>query len=243
MKNSPPNIDASEIDRFNTQADQWWDRNGDCKALHDINPLRIHYIRESTCLIDKQVLDVGCGGGILSEALAGLGASVTGIDMGEGPIAAARAHAASSGLSITYLQTTPEDLAAKRPGAYDIVICMELLEHVPDPGSVVTACQTLARPGSDIFFSTINRNPKSFLFAIIGAEMILRLLPVGSHTYSRLIRPEELKTLAAQAGLTTIDQTGLHYNPFTRRYRLGRNLDVNYMMHCKKKQGFQNDQT
>jgi len=233
MKRSP-NIDAAEISRFNTQADRWWDRNGDCKALHDINPLRIDYIQQRSPLFEKQVLDVGCGGGILSEALARLGARVTGIDMGEGPIAAARAHAAISGLCIEYIQMAPEEIADIRLAGFDVVICMELLEHVPDPRSVIHACQTLAKPGGDIFFSTINRNPKSFLFAIIGAEMILRLLPMGSHTYHRLIKPEELTAWARQSSLNPVNQTGLHYNPFTRRYNLGGNLDVNYMMHCRK---------
>ncbi|HSO67210.1 MAG TPA: bifunctional 2-polyprenyl-6-hydroxyphenol methylase/3-demethylubiquinol 3-O-methyltransferase UbiG [Desulfatirhabdiaceae bacterium] len=233
MKRSP-NIDAAEIFRFNTQADRWWDRNGDCKALHDINPLRVDYIQQRSPLFEKQVLDVGCGGGILSEALARLGARVTGIDMGEGPIAVARAHAEISGLCIEYIQMAPEEMADIRLAGFDVVICMELLEHVPDPWSVIHACQILAKPGGDIFFSTINRNPKSFFFAIIGAEMILRLLPMGSHAYSRLIKPKELIVWARQSGLNSINQTGLHYNPFTRRYILGGNLDVNYMMHCRK---------
>jgi 2-polyprenyl-6-hydroxyphenyl methylase/3-demethylubiquinone-9 3-methyltransferase len=228
------NIDATEIRRFNRQAGSWWDPGGDCKALHDINPLRIHYINSRCSLWDKKILDAGCGGGILSEAMAVQGGRVTGIDMGEGPIEAARAHRKLSGLSIEYLQTTPEELARSHVGRFDIVTCMELLEHVPDPQSVVGACGRLSKPGGDVFFSTINRNPKAFLFAIMGAEWILRLLPRGSHAYQRLIRPEELETWAQKADLAPMHRIGLQYNPFSRKYRLGGGLDVNYMVHCKK---------
>ncbi len=229
------NIDSTEIRRFNRQAGGWWDHNGDCKALHDINPLRIDYIDRRSPVRGKTILDAGCGGGILSEALAARGGRVTGIDMGEGPIEAARTHAKLSGLNISYRQTTPEELARSHAGQYDIVTCMELLEHVPNPRSVVMACARLAKPGGDIFFSTINRNPKAFLFAIIGAEWILRLLPTGSHVYHRLIRPVELEAWTREAGLVPMDRTGLQYNPFSHKYRLGGDLDVNYMIHFQKK--------
>jgi 2-polyprenyl-6-hydroxyphenyl methylase/3-demethylubiquinone-9 3-methyltransferase len=229
------NVDRSEIARFEAQADEWWNPKGACRSLHDINPLRSGYIAGRTMLAGKDVLDVGCGGGILTEALAGLGARVTGIDMGETHLAVASNHAAASGLSIHYAKISAEQLATRAPASFDVVVCMELLEHVPDPAAIVRACSVLAKPGADIFFSTLNRNLKSFVFAILGAEYILRLLPVKSHNWKRFIRPEELAAWADAAGLDTLNATGLHYNPFRRTYTLGGDLLVNYMMHCRRR--------
>lgn len=229
------NVDRSEIARFEAQAAEWWNPTGACRSLHDINPLRSGYIAGRTTLAGKDVLDVGCGGGILTETLAALGARVTGIDMGETHLAVAGTHAAASGLSIHYARISAENLARSAPASFDVVVCMELLEHVPDPEAIVRACSALARPGADIFFSTLNRNLKSFVFAILGAEYILRLLPVNSHNWKRFIRPEELAAWADDAGLDTLNATGLHYNPFRRSYSLGGDLLVNYMMHCRRR--------
>jgi 2-polyprenyl-6-hydroxyphenyl methylase/3-demethylubiquinone-9 3-methyltransferase len=231
---SAPNIDATEIARFEAMAPIWWDRQGDLKALHDINALRLSYINRLAPLAGKTVLDVGCGGGILSEAMASRGARVTGIDMGEEALGVARLHCRESGLQVDYRQTTAERFARAHPDCFDVVTCLELLEHVPDPASVVAACKTLARPGGDVFFATLNRNLKSFLFAIIGAEYILGLVRRGTHSYRRFIKPAELKDWAASAGLSFMDLTGLHYNPILRRYTLGGNTHVNYLTHFKR---------
>ena len=227
------NIDAAEIAKFESMAPIWWDKKGAFKALHDINVLRVDYINRRAALSGKHVLDAGCGGGILSEAMAALGAEVTGIDMGEAPLAVAKLHLEESGLSVDYQRATAEEFSQAHPGSFDVVTCLELLEHVPDPTSVVTACKKLVKPGGDVFFATLNRNPKSFLFAIIGAEYILGLVRRGTHSYRKFIKPAELEKWAADAGLTLQDLTGLHYNPFLRRYSLGGNTHVNYLMHFR----------
>ncbi len=228
------NVDAAEMAKFNGLASRWWDKEGDFRPLHQINPLRLDWIRERVDLGGKEVVDVGCGGGILTEAMAGAGATVTGIDMADAPLAVARLHKAESGAEVDYRQMRAEDLAAEKPGTYDVVTCLEMLEHVPDPSQVIEACKTLVRPGGHVFFSTINRNPKSFLFAIVGAEYVLRLLPKGTHEYEKFIRPSELEQWARQSGLQLTDTTGLHYNPLTRVYSLGANVDVNYIQYYRR---------
>lgn len=228
------NIDSSEIAKFDALAARWWDPEGDFRPLHEINPLRLDYIQQRANLAGRKVLDVGCGGGILAEAMAHKGASVTGIDMAEKPLAVARLHQIESGASVEYLQSTAEALAEERPASFDIVTCLEMLEHVPSPRNAVAACHELVKPGGDVFFSTINRNPKSFLFAIVGAEYLLKLLPAGTHEYEKFIRPSELEEWARAAGLRLCASVGLHYNPLLREYSLGSNIDVNYMMHFRR---------
>lgn len=225
------NVDAAEIAKFDALASRWWDPDGDFQALHQINPLRLDFIRQRAQLSAAHVLDIGCGGGILSESMAQLGAVVTGIDMAEGPLAVARLHQAESGTDVTYFQSTAEALADQRPQEFDVVTCLEMLEHVPSPRAIINACVRLVKPGGDVFFSTINRNPKSFLFAIIGAEYLLRLLPAGTHHYDKFIRPSELEEWARHEGLELRYSTGMHYNPISKEYSLGRNVDVNYLMH------------
>ena len=229
------NVDEDEIARFEAMAPVWWDRQGDFKALHDINVLRLNYINHRAPLAGKVVLDAGCGGGILSEAMASLGAVVTGIDMGEAALGVARLHSRKSGLKIDYLQATAEEFAGTHPDQFDVVTCLELLEHVPDPASVVAACKTLTRPGGDVFFATLNRNLKSYLFAIVGAEYILGLVRKGTHRYRKFIKPAELRGWAADSGLSFEDLTGLHYNPILKKYSIGGNTHVNYMMYFRKK--------
>jgi len=224
------NVDDSEVTKFNALASRWWDPDGDFRPLHEINPLRLDWIRQHVDLAGKTVVDVGCGGGILTEAMANVGADVTGIDMADAPLTVAKLHQAESGAEVSYQQTTAENLAAERGGEFDVVTCLEMLEHVPDPSAVVRACTELVRPGGHVFFSTINRNPKSFLFAIVGAEYVLGLLPKGTHEYAKLIRPSELDAWAREAGLDFTTSTGLHYNPVSRNYWLADGLDVNYMM-------------
>jgi 2-polyprenyl-6-hydroxyphenyl methylase / 3-demethylubiquinone-9 3-methyltransferase len=228
------NVDPGEIAKFDSLASRWWDPTGDFRPLHEINPLRLDYIRQRTELRDKRALDIGCGGGILTESMAAAGARVTGIDMAEGPLAVARLHQAETGSSIEYLQVPAEDHAAERAAEYDVVTCLEMLEHVPRPSGIVSACAALVRPGGDVFFSTINRNPKAFMFAIVGAEYLLRLLPAGTHEYGKLIRPSELEAWGRRAGLELKDSIGMHYNPILRRYSLGPNIDVNYLMHFQR---------
>jgi len=228
------NIDTAEIAKFEAMAPIWWDKKGAFKALHDINVLRLGYIDKQAPLFGKRVLDVGCGGGILSESMAKLGAEVTGIDMGEAPLAVAKLHREESGLSVDYQQATAEEFAKTHPDGFDVATCLELLEHVPDPSSVVLACKKMVKPGGHVFFATLNRNPKSFLFAIIAAEYILGLVRKGTHTYRKFIKPSELEQWATTAGLTVQDLTGLHYNPFLRKYSLGGNTHVNYLMNFRK---------
>lgn len=228
------NVDPAEIAKFEELAHRWWDRESEFKPLHDINPLRVNYIDERAPLAGKTVLDVGCGGGILCEAMAQRGAVVTGIDMGEAPLSVARLHQLESNLDIDYQQTTAEALAAAMPASFDRVTCLEMLEHVPEPASVVKACAELCKPGGELFFSTINRNPKSFLFAVVGAEYVLRLLPRGTHDYAKFIRPSELASYLREAGLVLNDVTGMTYNPVTRHYKLSPDTNVNYLLHASK---------
>jgi 2-polyprenyl-6-hydroxyphenyl methylase/3-demethylubiquinone-9 3-methyltransferase len=224
------NVDSAEIAKFEALASRWWDPNSEFKPLHDINPLRLNWIDGKTGLAGKRIIDIGCGGGILAESMARRGAQVTGIDMGEAPLAVAKLHGLETGVSVEYLQSTAEEMAAKRAGMYDAVTCMEMLEHVPDPGSVIAACAQLVKPGGNVFFSTINRNPKAWLFAIVGAEHILRLLPKGTHEYGKFIRPSELAGWSRDAGLDVKELTGMHFNPLTGNYWLGQGVDVNYLM-------------
>jgi len=231
MSAATPNVDHAEIAKFEALASRWWDPHSEFKPLHDINPLRLNWINDRVGLSGKQVLDVGCGGGILAESMATLGATVTGIDMGEAPLAVAKLHLKESGVSVAYRRVTAEELASEMPGAFDVVTCMEMLEHVPDPAATIAACAQLVKPGGHVFLSTINRNPKSFLFAIVGAEYVLRLLPRGTHEYMKFIRPSELDRWTRAAGLSTREYTGMHYNPVTRQYSLGPGVDVNYIAH------------
>lgn len=227
------NVDHAEIAKFEALASRWWDPESEFKPLHEINPLRLNFIDEQANLAGKTAIDVGCGGGILSEAMAHRGARVTGIDMGEAPLAVARLHQQESEVTVDYHQISAEEMAAQHPGEFDVVTCLEMLEHVPDPAAVVRACATLVKPGGHLFFSTINRNPKAYMFAILGAEYVLQLLPRGTHTYNKFIRPAELSAWCRDAGLRVRRQTGLTYNPVTKRYRLVANdVSVNYMMHC-----------
>ena len=229
------NVDPQEIAKFEALASRWWDRDGEFRPLHEINPLRANYIDEHSPVAGKRLVDVGCGGGILAEAMAQRGATVTGIDMGEAPLAVARLHQQESGLAVEYRQSTAEELAAREAGSFDIVCCLEMLEHVPDPGSVISACAALAKAGGSLYFSTINRNPKAFVFAIVGAEHILRLLPAGTHDYAKFIKPSELAGWIRDAGLVIEGMTGLTYNPLTKYYRLNaRDVSVNYMVRAVK---------
>lgn len=229
------NVDPNEISKFEQLASRWWDRNSEFKPLHDINPLRANWIDNLAPLAEKTVLDVGCGGGILCEALAQRGATVTGIDMGDAPLAVANLHKLESGVSVDYQKSTAEDFAVKHQQAFDTVTCLEMLEHVPDPSSVVKACSEMVKPGGSVFFSTINRNPKSFLFAIVGAEYVLNLLPKGTHEYAKFIRPSEMASWIREAGLELDQMTGLVFNPITKKYSLNeRDVSVNYMLCARK---------
>ncbi|TCO83505.1 3-demethylubiquinone-9 3-methyltransferase [Plasticicumulans lactativorans] len=232
MSTAHANVDDREIAKFEQLASRWWDPDSEFKPLHDINPLRLDFIDRRAGLAGKRVLDVGCGGGILAEGMAARGAAVTGIDMGAAPLAVARLHLHESGLAVDYRRITAEAFAAEQPGHYDVVTCMEMLEHVPDPASVVQACARLVRPGGHVFFSTINRTPKAYLFAIVGAEYLLRLLPTGTHDYARFIRPSELADWTEAAGLKLRELTGMHYNPLSRRYWLAPGVEVNYLVHA-----------
>ena len=231
---SPANADPAELAKFGALAHRWWDPQGDMRPLHEINPLRLDWIDRLASLAGKRVLDVGCGGGILAEAMAQRAARVTGIDLSSKPLRVAQLHALESGTAVDYRESSAESLAAQLPAAFDVVTCMEMLEHVPDPASTVNACSALARPGGWVFFSTINRNPQAFLFAIVGAEYVLRLLPRGTHEYARFIRPSELAAMARRAGVEVVEVLGLTYSPLTRRFALGRDTAVNYLVACRK---------
>lgn len=231
---STQNMDPAEIAKFEALASRWWDPESEFKPLHDINPLRLDYIDGLAPLSGKKVLDVGCGGGILAESMAKRGAIVTGIDLGEAPLSVAKLHLLESNAEVDYRKIAAEDLAITHAGEFDVVTCMEMLEHVPDPASTIAACATLVRPGGKVFFSTINRNPKSYLFAIIGAEYVLRLLPRGTHDYEKFIKPSELDEWIRAAGLDTTDIKGMSYNPITRHYKLGKDVDVNYLVATQK---------
>ena len=235
---SHSNVDPAEIAKFNKLASRWWDKNGDMKALYDINPLRANYIDKHANIAEKTLLDVGCGAGILSEALAQRGATVSGIDMGNEAIEIAKLHLLESKLRIDYQHSTAEALAeklqAEQTAQFEVITCMEMLEHVPDPQSVIQACADLCQTGGDVFFSTINRNPKSFAFAILGAEYLLNLVPNGTHSYEKMIKPSELATMARQAGLIIENISGMEYNPISKHYFLSDDSSVNYLMHARK---------
>ncbi len=228
------NVDPNEIRKFEDIAHRWWDMDSEFKALHDINPLRLNYIDERAGLKGKKVLDVGCGGGILAESMAHRGAEVTGIDLGETPLSVATLHALETGVEMDYRNIPVEELAAEMPGQFDVVTCMEMLEHVPDPESIIQACSTLVKPGGHVFFSTLNRNPKAFMLAIVGAEYLLNMLPKGTHEYAKFIRPSELEQAARKNELDLNNISGLSYNPLFQSYRITRDVDVNYMMHFVK---------
>ncbi len=228
------NADPVELEKFSQLAHKWWDPNSEFKPLHDINPLRLDYIDRHAGLAGKTVLDVGCGGGILSESMAGLGANITGIDLSDKALQVARLHLLESGKQVDYRKIAVEDLAAEQPGHYDVVTCLEMLEHVPDPHSVIRACAQLVKPDGWVFFSTLNRNPKSYLLAVVGAEYILNMLPRGTHDYSKFIKPSELAQSCRNAGLDLIDLIGMTYNPLTKVYSLGKDTSVNYLIACRR---------
>lgn len=228
------NVDPNEIKKFEEMASRWWDLHGEFKPLHQINPLRLHYVLENANgLFGKTVLDVGCGGGILAESMAKEGALVTGLDMGKEPLEVARLHALETGTSLTYIQSTVEEHAQEFPQQYDVVTCMEMLEHVPDPLSVVRSCAQLVKPGGHVFFSTLNRNLQSYLFAIVGAEQLLKIVPPGTHDHAKFIRPSELLKMVDKTPLQEQGITGLLYNPLTDTYRLGKHVGVNYILHTQ----------
>lgn len=228
------NADPQELAKFSQLAHRWWDPKSEFRPLHEINPLRLNWIDKHASLTGKTVLDIGCGGGILSESMAGLGALVTGIDLSEKALGVARLHLLESGKTVDYRMISAEDLAAQAPASFDVVTCMEMLEHVPDPASIIAACSALAKPGGHVFFSTINRNPKAYLFAVLGAEYILRMLPKGTHDYAKFLRPSELSRWARSVNLEPDDLIGMTYNPFSDKYSLGSNTDVNYLLHAVK---------
>lgn len=229
------NVDLGEIAKFEALASRWWDPESEFKPLHDINPLRANWIDKHAAVAGKRIADIGCGGGLLSEALAQRGAKVTGIDMGEAPLTVARLHQLESGLTIDYRKMTAEHLAEEAPNSFDVVTCLEMLEHVPDPAAVIQACATLVKPGGQVFFSTLNRNPKSYLFAIIGAEYVMRMLPRGTHEYSKFIKPSELGQWVRAAGLDLAELMGMTYNPLTKHYKLTpHDVQVNYLVRCTK---------
>ena len=234
MTNTAHNVDYQEVAKFEELASRWWDPDSEFKPLHDINPLRLDFIDRRAMLAGKTVLDVGCGGGILSESMAQRGAQVSGIDMGQEPLNVAKLHQLESGVEVNYQRITAEELAAQQPQSFDVVTCLEMLEHVPDPASVINACAQLVKPDGHVFFSTLNRNPKSYLFAIVGAEYLLKMLPKGTHDYSKFIKPSELEGWSRESGLVTRELTGMSYNPLTRNYSLGYDVGVNYLMHCQK---------
>ncbi len=228
------NYDTAELNKFSELAHKWWDKTSEFKPLHDINPLRLNYIDQAVILAGKTVLDVGCGGGILSESMAQKGAKVTGIDLGKKALKVAELHSLESGVVVDYRLIAVEQLAKEAPASFDVVTCLEMLEHVPDPASVIQACAALVKPGGHVFFSTINRNPKAYLFAVIGAEYVLNMLPRGTHDYTKFIKPSELAGWMRTADLLLNHQIGMSYNPITQHYWLDNNVSVNYMMHAMK---------
>ena len=228
------NVDPAEVAKFEAMAHRWWDPEGDFRPLHDINPVRLDWIAERHPFAGSRIVDVGCGGGLLSEGMARGGAEVVGLDAGSGPLTVARLHALEAGVTVDYRLQPAETLAADAPGTFDAVTCLEMLEHVPDPGSVVQACADLVRPGGDLFFATINRNPKAWALAVVGAEYVLGLLPKGTHDYARFMKPSELARLVRAAGLSVAEIAGLAYDPLTRSCRVGRDVDVNYLLHARK---------
>lgn len=228
------NSDPVEIEKFSQLAHKWWDPMSEFKPLHEINPLRLNYINRIAAIAGKKVLDVGCGGGILSESMAGLKADVTGIDLSEKALKVAKLHLLESGKQVNYRKIAVEDMAAEAPASFDVVTCMEMIEHVPDPASVIAACAKLVKPGGYVFLSTLNRNPKSYLFAILGAEYILNMLPRGTHDYAKFVKPSELAQSCRNAGLNVTDLTGMSYNPLSKIYTLGRDTSVNYMVACRR---------
>ena len=228
------NADPHELAKFGELAHRWWDPNSEFKPLHEINPLRLDWIESALPLAGKKVLDIGCGGGLLSEGMAARGAEVTGIDLSEKPLGVARLHLYESGLKVDYRLISAEDMAAAHPGEFDAVTCLEMLEHVPDPASIVAACARLVKPGGHVFFSTLNRNPKSYLFAVIGAEYVLKLLPRGTHDYAKFIKPAELSRQCRTAGLAVEEIRGMSYNPFSKIYSLGQDSSVNYLVRTRR---------
>lgn len=228
------NADPLELQKFSDLAHRWWDPVSEFKPLHQINPLRLGWIDRRAALAGKRVVDIGCGGGILSESMAAVGAQVTGIDLSEKALGVARLHLFESGQKVDYRHISAEQLADEQPGAFDVVTCLEMLEHVPDPASTIQACAKLVRPGGDVFFSTLNRNPKSYLFAVVGAEYVLKLLPKGTHDYAKFIKPSELGRFCREANLVVQELTGLHYNPITQTYAIAPGTDVNYLVHAKR---------
>jgi len=228
------NADPAELDKFGELAHRWWDPNSEFKPLHDINPLRLDWIDNAIGLSGKRVLDVGCGGGLLSEGMAERGAEVTGIDLSEKPLGVAKLHLLESGQKVDYRKISAEQMAEEMPGAFDAVTCLEMLEHVPDPASIVASCARLVKPGGQVFFSTINRNPKAYLFAVIGAEYLLQMLPKGTHDFAKFIKPSELTRWCKQSDLEPDELTGMTYNPLTRHYALGRDTDVNYLIRATR---------
>lgn len=229
------NLDHDEVNKFDELAAKWWDKDGEFRPLHQINPLRVNFIEERSSVEGKKVLDVGCGGGILAEALSELGANVTGIDASENTIGVAKSHSRSIGSDVIYIQNTIEEFISSHPNEkFDVITCLEMLEHVPSPNEIIKSCSNLLKDDGNIFFSTINRNPRSYLFAVIGAEYILNLLPKGTHDYEKFIKPSELAKWIREAGLNSKETIGLSYNPITGNYWLGKDIQVNYMVHAKK---------
>ena len=226
------NADPAELQKFSDLAHRWWDPESEFKPLHDINPLRINYIAERIKVKNSQIIDIGCGGGLISEALAALGAQVTGIDLSERALAVAKLHLKESGLQVDYRKIAAEEMATQKPAAFDAVTCLEMLEHVPDPAKTISACAQLVKPGGPVFFSTINRNPKAYLFAVIGAEYILKMLPKGTHDYAKFIKPSELSRWCREAGLEVKEIIGMNYHPLNKQYSLGNDISVNYLIHA-----------